>query len=42
MTGVVEHLGADPVATAPGSDFVYPPGHIVTFRVFTQPLKTTE
>jgi hypothetical protein len=22
MTGVVEHLGKDPVATAPGSDFV--------------------
>jgi len=22
MTGVVEHLGNDPVATAPGSDFV--------------------
>jgi len=34
---VVEHHGNDPVATAPGSDFVYPhSGHIVAIRVLTQ------
>jgi len=36
---VVEHHGNDPVATAPGSDFVYPhSGHIVAIRVLTQSL----
>jgi len=36
---VVEHHGNDPVATAPGSDFVYPhSGHIAAIRVLTQSL----
>jgi hypothetical protein len=37
MTAVVEHLGSDPVATAPGSDFALA-AHVFTFRVFRQSL----
>ncbi len=32
MTGLVEHLGNNPVATAPGSDFVYPSAAIDGLR----------